>query len=87
VRSSGKAQKQFMAATVSWHAWDKVCKPIEYGGLGIMNLKILGYALRIRWLWLQKLRDGCWTDFQLSPEPEVKSMFDASIRITVACRG
>jgi hypothetical protein len=64
-------------------AWDKVCKPIEYGGLGIiMNLKILGYALRIRWLWLQKLRDGCWTDFQLSPEPEVKSMFDASVRIS-----
>jgi hypothetical protein len=26
-------------------AWDKVCQPVEYGGLGIMNLRLLGIAL------------------------------------------
>jgi hypothetical protein len=26
-------------------AWDQVCRPVEYGGLGVLNLKILGFAL------------------------------------------
>jgi hypothetical protein len=33
-------------------AWDQVCRPVEYGGLGVLNLKLLGFALRARWLWL-----------------------------------
>jgi hypothetical protein len=36
-------------------AWEFVCHPIEYGGLGISNLKNLGWTLRARWLWLHKL--------------------------------
>jgi hypothetical protein len=32
---------------------DKVCRPIEMGGLGILNLKMLGWALRTHWLWLE----------------------------------
>jgi hypothetical protein len=35
-------------------ASDKVCRPIEMGGLGILNIKMLGWALRTRWLWLKK---------------------------------
>jgi hypothetical protein len=35
-------------------AWDRVCWPIGMGGLGISNLKMLGWALRARWLWLEK---------------------------------
>ena len=31
--------------------WDLVCKPKEYGGLGILNLKKFASALRMRWLW------------------------------------
>lgn len=34
--------------------WDKICRLLELGGLEIHNLKILGWALRMRWLWLQK---------------------------------
>jgi hypothetical protein len=64
-------------------AWERVCRPVEYGGLGILNLKLLGYALRIRWLWLKKIQDGCWTGLKLNPEPEVQAMFDDSIRIVV----
>jgi hypothetical protein len=64
-------------------AWERVCRPVEYGGLGILNLKLLGYALRIRWLWLQKIQDGCWTGLQLNPELEVQAMFDKSIRMIV----
>jgi hypothetical protein len=35
-------------------AWGKVCRPMELGGLGISSLKELGWALRMRWLWLAK---------------------------------
>ena len=35
-------------------AWPKVARPQELGGLGIYNLQQLGWALRMRWLWLQK---------------------------------
>jgi hypothetical protein len=37
-------------------AWDTVCWPLDRGGggLNISNLKILGWVLRSRWLWLQK---------------------------------
>jgi hypothetical protein len=31
-------------------AWGRVCRPIELGGLGVFNLKELGWALRMRWL-------------------------------------
>lgn len=34
--------------------WSSVCRPVEYRGLGILNLRLLGSALRLRWLWLQR---------------------------------
>ena len=37
-------------------AWGKVCIPKELGVLGISDLKSLGWALRMRWAWLQKNR-------------------------------
>lgn len=35
-------------------AWGKVCRPLQLGGLGIASLPELCWALRMRWLWLQK---------------------------------
>ena len=32
-------------------AWDKVCSPIEMGGLGIRNLESFNQALFGKWLW------------------------------------
>jgi hypothetical protein len=36
-------------------AWETACRPKELGGLGIVDLKLAGYALQARWLWLQKM--------------------------------
>jgi hypothetical protein len=46
-------------------AWVKVCQPIELGGLGITDLKSLGWALRMRWLWLQKTQPDCHGTVQI----------------------
>lgn len=40
-------------------SWEKVQRPLRYGGLGILNLQFMGWALRTRWLWLQKT-DHAW---------------------------
>ncbi|GJN04649.1 hypothetical protein PR202_ga22214 [Eleusine coracana subsp. coracana] len=34
--------------------WNRVQRPLQYGGLGIRNLELQGWALRIRWMWLEK---------------------------------
>ena len=31
--------------------WELVCSPLDYGGLGIINLQLHSTALKIRWLW------------------------------------
>jgi hypothetical protein len=36
-------------------AWDSVCRPLDLGGLGISILTTLGWALKVQWLWLQKM--------------------------------
>lgn len=36
-------------------SWEQICKPLEYGGLGIHRPDLLNDALQIRRLWLQKI--------------------------------
>lgn len=35
-------------------AWDTICRPKCYGGLGIKNLNWQALALRVRWEWLKR---------------------------------
>lgn len=35
-------------------AWTACCRPTDLGGLGIIDIKLAGFALQARWLWLQK---------------------------------
>ena len=51
-------------------AWPKVTRPPNLGGLGISNLQNLSWALRIRWLWLQKTEPGKpWAFFSIQAPP------------------
>jgi len=46
-------------------AWEKVQQPIELGGLGILNLEAMSWALQMRWQWLKKTRaDRPWIDLE-----------------------
>lgn len=60
-------------------AWDAACRPTELGGLGIIDLKLAGYALQTRWLWLQKTDSSrAWSELPISTDPQVRAFFRAS---------
>ena len=35
---------------IAWASWSLVCKPREFGGLGIMDLKLFNLALLGKWI-------------------------------------
>jgi hypothetical protein len=35
-------------------AWDNICKPMCYGGLGVKDLRLHGPPLRVQWEWLRR---------------------------------
>jgi hypothetical protein len=61
-------------------AWEKVQRPLEYGGLGVLNLEKLGWALKIRWLWAQKTdRPRPWDGFHLEAPRNAKALSNRSV--------
>jgi hypothetical protein len=45
----------------NWVSWDKVCRPLEEGGLGIRDLRIFNLALLGKWEWkIRTERRGIW---------------------------
>jgi len=65
-------------------AWPKVTRPLELGGLGIHDLKSLCWALRMRWLWLEKTQlDKPWAAFPIQVQEPVKALFVAAMNTIV----
>jgi len=65
-------------------SWDRVQRPLELGGLGIHNLEVLGWALRIRWLWSQRTDpDRLWGGLHGSVPAKAKAMFEVAVRTVV----
>jgi hypothetical protein len=53
-------------------AWDRVCMPKELGGLGILNLRKMNLALRVRWLWLSRVEASrLWKEFDVQVPPRI----------------
>jgi hypothetical protein len=65
-------------------AWEQVCRPPMYGGLGIHNLELMNWVLRIRWLWLQKT-DGAraWQGLDLQVPSNAHVMFNMAMETMV----
>jgi hypothetical protein len=60
-------------------AWSTACQPTDLGGLGISDLKLAGYALQTRWLWLQKTDSArAWSELPIKTDPQVQAFFRAS---------
>lgn len=65
-------------------AWPAVCSPRDLGGLGLPDLRILGFALRLRWEWLWRTRpEAPWAQLPSKPERLVDSMFRTSVTVHV----
>jgi hypothetical protein len=61
-------------------AWDSVCRPLELGGLGISNLTTLGWALRVRWLWLQKTQpQRPWSSLPIQMPEQARAFFSVAM--------
>ena len=61
-------------------AWTKVCLPKQLGGLGISNLQSLGWALRMRWLWLKKTDPTRpWKNFHVLVHKCVQAFFSVAV--------
>lgn len=65
-------------------SWAKVQRPLLYGGLGVHDLERLGWALRIRWLWLQKTDTSrTWAGLSVHVPMKARALFDAAVVTTV----
>ncbi|WVZ58922.1 hypothetical protein U9M48_009140 [Paspalum notatum var. saurae] len=65
-------------------AWEKVQRPKELGGLGISNLQKLGWALRLRWLWLQKTDPSrLWALFPIKLQDCVHVFFSMAVETSI----
>ena len=64
--------------------WKTVCRPKEWGGLGMPDLEKSGRALRLRWPWLQWKDSGRpWHGSTLPCDDTDMDLFRASTRITL----
>jgi len=62
-------------------AWEKVMRPLDLGGLGIINLEVMAWALQARWQWHKKTRvDRPWTDLELPSHPNSLALFAIAVK-------
>lgn len=65
-------------------SWPLACSPRNLGGLGLPDLRLMGYALRLRWEWLRRTDgDAFWASLPCKTEKTVAAMFDASVTVQV----
>jgi len=68
-------------------AWVKTCRPLELGGLGISDLKSLGWSLHMRWLWLQKTEPHRpWTTLPFHVREQVRAFFSVAVISVIGCK-
>jgi hypothetical protein len=57
-------------------AWNSIQWPLSLGGLSFPDLRVMGLALRLRWLWLQRC-DGSrpWAELPIATNSMSKAFF------------
>jgi hypothetical protein len=80
---TGKGRKQVNGGSCLI-AWDKVQRPHDYGGLGILNIEFMGWALQIWWLWLKKTDPNrAWARPDIQVHPNATAMFNIGMETRV----
>jgi hypothetical protein len=63
-------------------AWRDVCCPIEMGGLGVLDLKRMSWALRARWSWLQRVDPvKPWAMFPIKVNRHINTLIHATTSV------
>lgn len=61
-------------------ARQRVCRPKELGGLGLLDLNCQGLALRLRWEWLRRTDSSRpWHGLPMAKDPQVHAAFDSLV--------
>ena len=65
-------------------AWDAVCRPTCYGGLGIKDLRLQGMALRVRWAWLKRVdQNRPWQGLPMCKDIVAEGVFQSLCKFRV----
>jgi hypothetical protein len=59
-------------------------QPIDLGGLGILNLEVMGWALQLCWLWVEKTNQGQpWAGLVIPVHHNTAAMFAIAVTTSV----
>jgi hypothetical protein len=59
-------------------AWRTICKPKEFGGLGVKDLRLQGLTMRARWFWLTRTdTTRPWQGLPGLKDPEAEGVFQS----------
>jgi hypothetical protein len=62
-------------------AWSRVQRPLNYG---VLDMRLLGNALRVRWPWLHHTdMSRSWTSLPSSEDAATVAFFNASIQMSL----
>lgn len=65
-------------------AWDTICRPTCFGGLGVINLRLQSLAFRVRWEWLRRTDPRRpWQGLSLMVDKDARLVFDSMVNISV----
>ena len=65
-------------------AWQTICRPTCFGGLGVKNLQFQGLTMRVRWEWLRRTDfTRPWQGLQLMVDRAARAVFDSMVLIKV----
>ena len=60
--------------------WAAICRPLEYGGLGITDLSRKATALRVRWLWQSWTEPNKpWSGLPIDIDVRARSLFNMAV--------
>lgn len=65
-------------------SWNRVQRPLQYGGLSIHDLELQSWALRIGWLWMQKTdASRPWEGLPIEVPRQARAMFQVAVATIV----
>jgi hypothetical protein len=65
-------------------AWERVQRPLHFGGLGVLDMKRMGMALWLRWLWYWRTDSSRpWVGLPYKEDRVTTTFFKASIQCLV----